>query len=247
MRVAITQPNFLPWLGYFDLLASVDMFVVLDDVQLTRRSYIVRNRIVSHLGKKEWLSLNAAKSPREAAMNDVPISERNPWWEKMMHRLELAYGEHPFWKSFAPQLFQMLAPVRGESVATYNWRMIGELYDMMGFEPLKWRLASTLDCPTQTNSPERRILEICRQFGADSFYNFKNGIERGLYSPELFKNHGISLHKQIYRHPMYRQSYGASGKTEFIPNLSIIDLIFCVGPEEAGRVVRSGSHWEKTN
>jgi hypothetical protein len=241
-RIAITQPNFLPWLGYFDLLDSVDFFVVLDDAQSTKQSFIVRNRFINHLGKEEWLTLNTVKAPHQAALNSLLVSRQNPWWSKMKHRLELAYASHPFWQPFGQELAEQLVPQADETVATYNWRLICWLRNIMGFTPLKHCFSSTLNIDA-ASSAETKIVKICQNFRANNFYNFKNGVDKGLHNPMTFGDFGIELFKQVYQHPQYPQYQSDI----FIEKLSIIDLIFNIGSEKARHVIKLGSNWERTN
>lgn len=238
MRIAVTQPNFLPWLGYFELLDQIDGFVVLDDVQLVRRSFIVRNRLFAPKGDVSWCSASVAACPRETTLDKALMFHGTPWWAELSHRIEIAYRHCPEWPS-AAALCSRLAPLAGESVAEYNFRLVKTMADGLGIPlPPCWFASQLETGPADT--PEQRMLGICRALGADAYCNFRKGIDIGLYTPAAFARAGVRLYRQDYRHPSYSQHREGG----FVPYLSALDMIACVPAGERAALVRGGRRWE---
>lgn len=238
MRVAVTQPNFLPWLGYFALLDQIDLWVSLDNVQHVRRSFIVRNRIKSPDGAVRWLTVRLEHAPQTAKINEVRLHPSD-WWGEHLDLIRESYQKAPYFSVFFEELAELLPPRPDEStLGEYNRRIVMELSRYLGIT-LESREASEI-CPILEGSPEEKILTICDRLKPSEFYNFQTGVEVGLYHPEAFHQHGMKLFKQTYRHPEYRQQGNG-----FVPYLSVIDLIFNVGPEAALNLIRSGSEWTR--
>ncbi|MTI08305.1 WbqC family protein [Curvivirga aplysinae] len=247
MKIAITQPVFLPWLGFFDLLDTVDLFVLLDDVQLSKRSFMVRNRILDTTGTSKWASLAIQNCPQKTLMNVALISQENEWWAKLLKRLDASFINAPHWPSLRQDIQAMLKPLPNETVAKYNWRLINFLCEKIGIYRAKpWVWSSQLSSMGTATSymsshatAEDKIIGICTHLGASSYYGFQGGIEKKLYSAKNFAASGISLYKQMYSHPIYPQAT----RKEFISHLSILDLLAHQGMEGAVDVIRSGRNW----
>ena len=90
------QPTFLPWIGYFDLIDKVDKFVFYDDVQLSKQSWQVRNRIKNSSGNPSWLTLPIKKHPLSTKINEVEINEDKRLIKKIIKAFEHNYSKTPF-------------------------------------------------------------------------------------------------------------------------------------------------------
>jgi hypothetical protein len=237
MRLAITQPNFMPWLGYFELLDYVDVWVSLDNVQLSRGSFVLRNRVRRPDGAVEWISVNIPKkSPLQTSIKDVQISS-NDWRERIIRRLESYYKRAPFYERFGDRVAELLASnENAPGLASLNEAIIREMSSWLGIE-YEFHRASDLEA-TLEGSPQDKVLSLMRHFEADSYCNFAGGVDAGLYDPAAFALQGVTLERHAYDHPTYPQHGGG-----FEPFLSIVDLLFETG-EEALEVVRSGRRWE---
>lgn len=234
MRVAVTQPNFLPWLGYFDLLDQVDLWVSLDNVQLTRRSFIVRNRIKLADDRPRWLSVSLKKVAQDCEIRAAELAP-GAWARSLGQVLRENYRKARY-SDQLDELCELLEPVSGDqNLARYNERILLRLAQMLG---LRFQIARASELePELSGTAEEKIFSLLSHFDVTHFYNFRRGIEMGLYDPKSFARRGIRLLKHDYQHPEYRQL----GQT-FEPQLSIVDLLLNEGPR-AAEIVRSGSRW----
>jgi hypothetical protein len=237
VRLAITQPNFMPWLGYFELLDYVDVWVSLDNVQLSRGSFVLRNRVRRPDGAVEWISVNIPKkSPLQTSIKDVQISA-NDWEERIIRRLESYYSKAPFYQRFGSQVADLLRSNKdAPGLAALNEALIHEMSSWLGIE-YEFHRASDLE-PTLEGGPQDKVLSLIRHFDADTYCNFAAGIDAGLYDAAAFAERGVTLERHAYAHPTYPQRSG-----DFEPFLSVVDLLFESG-DKALEVIRSGRNWQ---
>ena len=220
MRVAIIQPNYLPWRGYFDIIGDVDLFVFLDDTQYTRRDWRNRNRIKTREGLK-WIIVPVQHAPRNILIKDVTIDESHNWCTGQLNQLREAYGKAPYFNQYYPQLEVLL---RGHSpnlcdfaIQTVRWGM----YALGIHTPLV--RSSQLG---STGSKQEKILNILRATGASAYVS--GPAARDYLCPDAFERAGIDLLYKVYQYPEYNQLWGG-----FEPGVSIIDLLFNLGPGAA--------------
>lgn len=236
MRLAITQPNFMPWLGYFELLDYVDIWVSLDSVQLPRRSFVLRNRVRRPDGVADWISLSVEKCPRETSIANARVACTD-WDRQVVRRLASYYRNAPFYSRFAARVGELLtSATRPSGVAAFNESIINEMASWLGIR-YEFHRASEIE-PNLEGSPQEKILSLLGHFDVDVYCNFARGIEAGLYDPDAFSQRGIQLRKHAYVHPTYSQHGGG-----FEPFLSVVDLLFETG-EQAIEIIRSGRRWE---
>lgn len=241
MRVAATQPNFLPWIGYYDLLQSVDVFIILDCVQLVRRSFMTRNRVFNAKDEVYWISESVNNCPQKTNMDQAYMDDDRAWVDGILNKLQASYRTFVGFKGFHQRLSEILPPHQGETAAQYNWRTLKDVGEHLGVRmPGVVVLASEIVGDTEYESPEDRIFDLCKKMNATEFFNFKKGVEIGLYSSKRFKEQSIRLFKQEYEHPVYDQYRSVP----FVSHLSVIDLGFCM-TDGASRFIASGARWEE--
>ena len=238
MKVAITQPNFLPWLGYFELLDKVDLFISLDNVQTTKRSFIVRNQVKSPNGNAKWISVNLEKASRGVLIMDA-ILAKGGWWALHFEKIRNYYQEAPFLDKYNALIWELLNPGDDETLGDYNLHIIQKLVKELGIT-VEFQKSSDIQ-PVLEGTPQEKILAILNKVGATEFYNFKRGVDVGLYQPDILTSQRILLFKQDYQHPEYAQT-----GEEFLPYMAIIDLLVNKG-EKAREILLSGSNWVKMN
>ena len=185
LTVAIMQPYFIPYAGYFRLFAASDLFVIYDCVQFPRRGWVHRNKMVAADGQECWLTLPLEKMPRAVRIRDLSFSpDAAAILQQRMGRIPLLSTiRHP-----EPAILQSVKRVVGTPV-DYLERLLGEIVPYLG---LRWRTvrSSSLDVPDSLHGQDR-IIEIARRLGATRYINAPGG--RALYEAERFDAAGIEL------------------------------------------------------
>ena len=231
MRVAIMQPTWLPWMGYFDLIDQVDLFVFLDTVQFTNRSWQCRNRIKTKQGRK-WISLPVSTGTREDTTLNTALVYPEYRMRKFLKTLQQEYSGARAFKSEFPGLTEHLSDISdGACLAEVNIDFIHFAMDRLQI-PTQTVRAETLP---EFDGRVMRLIEICRLFNADTYVSAPGSADYiGREGVKCFEEAGIDLVFQRYDHPIYQQ-WGAG----FLSYMSIIDLLLNVG-EQAGAILRSG-------
>ena len=231
MRLAIMQPYFLPYLGYFQLMSAADKLVLLDDVNFINRGWINRNRIAVN-GEPYWLTLPLAKASQNRLINEIQIVDEPVWPKKMMRTVELSYRNAPFADEILPLFSDILKEARG-SLSSFLFRQLRQVADYLRID-VKIEPTSTI-YPKEGRTGQDRILDICRREGATSYVNLPGG--RDLYDAEAFATAGVKL---LFIEPnldaLVLQHGGQEG-----PSLSILDLLMHNSPATIGDAVRNVS------
>ncbi len=213
------QPVYLPWLGLFHKIAATDTFVSFDGVQYLPKDWNNRNRIKTANGP-QWLTVPVLKKRhREKPIREIEINNALPWRRKHWTALSLAYGRAPFWDDYAPVL---------ADVYEREWRLLTELdehllrifLDLLGIR-IQFLRASDF---ALSGRKSELVLDMCRTLGAE-VYVF-GALGRDYADVDAFEHAGVSVRFQDYRHPVYPQLHG-----DFVPYLSIVDLLFNCGPD----------------
>lgn len=227
--VAIHQPNFLPWLGYFDKLARADVFVLLDHVQFPKKggTWVNRVRLLTGGDQAGWVTVPVDRSYHGVrAINEMRIDESRPWREKLLKTLRTSYGKAPGFDEVFPALERLIEGSEPE-LAELNERGIAELAELLGLGDAAFVKSSELDVSGQATE---LLIEIVGEVGGGS-YLCGAGSE-GYLEPEKFERAGIELRMQEFRHPAYDQ-----GTAEFIEGLSSVDALMALGPERARELI----------
>lgn len=230
MRVAICQPTYLPWLGYFDLIDQVDTFVVLDTVQFDKRSWQQRNRIKTPSGLS-WLTVPViSRGKYEQKIQEVEILDRN-FTKTHLRSLELNYSPSRYFDRFFPGLCSILGAVEsGSRLAELNLRLLRWLTSVLGIRT-SIVLASSLN---QEGKRTVLLANICRHFGATHYISPIGSAEYLLGDLSIMTSAGAETLFQHYVHPEYEQRF-----PPFLAYASVVDLIFNEG-DRAMEIIRSG-------
>lgn len=225
MRVAIHQPNFIPWLGIFQRAAMVDRFVVFDHVQAMRgKSWLTRNRILVQ-GEPRWLTMPTRKSGAGLpAVSEVQIQWESPIVAKHLRTLEAEYGRHPhFDEVFA--LVSDLYETRAPLIADLNMAFFSQVLGRLGLDTELVRsseLASRDPLLLGLRGNEL-VVATCRAAGADEYISGDGCLD--FIDPPAFETQRVAFWFQRFVHPEYPQkSTGA-----FVSHLSVLDALFNVG------------------
>lgn len=228
MRVAIHQPQYLPWLGYLDKLDSADVFVVLDTVQFKKHEWQNRNRIRTKEGW-QWLTVPIIDRFPER-IDRVEVNATADWSRKHRQALRLHYGRARHWEPLGPALLALLERP-GTRLRDLNIAALDLLCDHLGIATRRL-LASGLSA---REDPTDRLIDLCRAVGGTEYLAGESG--PAYMDLGRFARAGIAVSAQGYRHPAYPQQY-----TPFVSHLSVVDLLFNCGPESLA-VLRSGRSW----
>ena len=218
MIVSVHQPQYLPWLGYFDKIDKADVFVLLDTVQFKKNEWQNRNRIKTAQGA-QWLTVPVMyRFPQ--LIREVEINHREKWQHKQRQAMLSNYRKAPFWSMLEP-FFEEIFSTRWDGIARLNMHVVKKLTEILGIETPLF-VASEIGAFPE--DPDERLIAITRHFGADRYLAGSGG--HGYMDLEKYREQGVEVIFQHYRHPVYNQLYG-----DFEPFLSVIDLIFNHGKE----------------
>ncbi len=233
MIVAAHQPNFLPWLGFFDKLRRADVFVIVDHVQFERQNYQNRALIKTDDGPR-WLTVPVEQRSREETILDKRLCAgqegRNDWRRRARRALEQSYARAPHFRLLAGPFLETLAQP-GESLVELNVRLIRLVMDALG---IKTRLLRSSALGV-TGAKSEMVLNLCRAVGADAYLAGEGG-SRGYLDEAAFARAGVRVAWQGFSHPTYPQE---PSRAPFAPGLSALDLLFNCGPESA-RILEAG-------
>ena len=217
-RVAIVQSNYVPWRGYFDLIASVDEFILLDDVQYAKGGWRNRNRIKT-AGGPIWLTIPVHSSGRRR-IDEVEIADLS-WAERHLKTLAQAYGRAPGYRRCEPWLTEVYLEARYTTLSEVNRAFLGRICAELG---IPTRLTESRRYAAGGNK-SRRVLELCQAAGADEYVS--GPAARSYLDESLFERAGIGVRWFSYpdypRYPQLHPPYEA--------RLSILDLLLNTGPD----------------
>jgi hypothetical protein len=219
--VAVHQPNFYPWLGFFDKWARADVFVLLDDVQFPKTGGVWTNRSgIAQEGKKVWFTAPISRSfSGVVRVNEIHLLDDSSWREKLVRKFAAAYRSAPFRDE---GLELLVADVLGAQtlLVDLNLASLMRLGSLLGLDREKIILSSALDI---TASSTERLVQIVQQSGGTTY--LAGGGAQGYQQDEDFAKKGLHVDYQDFRHPLYEQT----GTESFIPGLSILDSLSQLG------------------
>lgn len=215
MKLAVMQPYIFPYIGYYQLLNTSDVFVLYDDVTFIKNGFINRNRLKLN-GEARWFTLPAKGASSNTKITEIELLDANN--QKIFKSLEQNYTKSPFFQPVF-SLFQQVIANQDRSVVSIAEASLRTVIQYLGLEKQIIR-ASQLDYP-RTESAQSRLIQLCRLLGCDSYINSIGG--KSLYDKASFKEAGICLSFISPRDITYPQ-----GKGPFLPYLSIVDhLMWC--------------------
>jgi len=217
--VAIHQPNYLPYLGYFDKIRRADVFVFLDTVTYTHNDYRNRNRVKTSQGER-WLTVPVVrKGALETPIKDIRI-DGSRWCRKHWRTMEQSYSRSPHFAEY-----------RGffKEVYETEWAMLANLdkflvRKMCGFLGVNATIVDASELGVVRGTKTDLLISICKTLGADKYVS-GSGAE-GYMDREKFGDAGVEVVLQDFGCPVYDQLYGG-----FVPNLSAVDYLFNCGGE----------------
>jgi hypothetical protein len=227
MKLGIMQPYFFPYIGYWQLMKVVDKYIIYDDVNFIKAGWINRNKILMN-GEGKMINLQLHNASQNKLINEVEVQEGNSVYnKKLLKTLETCYKKAPHYDDVFP-VIESIIKLDEKNLARYLEFSIRRVSEYLSIDT-ELIVSSTI---TKNNDlrGQDKVIEICKELGADEYINAIGG--QGLYSPEDFVAQGIQLKFLKSGEIRYQQF-----KNEFVPNLSIIDVMMFNSIEEVKKML----------
>ncbi len=220
-RVAIVQSSYIPWKGYFDLIRAVDEFILLDDVQFTRRDWRSRNRIKTRQGVM-WLTIPVRNKGRYLQTIEETCVADRAWAGKHWAALRASYARTPFFDAYAAELESLYRDLdHEERLSAINHHLISAACRTLGITtPITW----SSDYAAVSGKSER-LLDLCHKARATEYLSGPSA--RGYLDEAMFADAGVTVRFVDYSgYPEYPQPH-----PPFEHHVTVLDLLFATGPE----------------
>jgi len=213
------QPQYLPWIGYFDRMSRADLFVLADDLQYVKDYFQQRTKIRTRDGWM-WLSVPVHhRLSEKQSINETRIDNEQGWRRRHWAALQHSYSRAPFFADYRER-FQQLYEREWNGLGDLNVATIDLLAEALGIDTPRVRAS---ELPGVGGSKTDYIVSICRAVGADVYLSGPTG--KTYLMTERVADAGVDLVYQDFEHPIYRQVYGDT----FEPRMSAADMLFCCG------------------
>jgi hypothetical protein len=219
MIIAIHQPNYLPYLGFFDKMMRADIFVIYDNTQFNDRDFQHRNKIRTPHG---WQWLTVPVESKSISIKDIKIKNETiidgvTWKEAHFRKIRDNYKKTPYYASYEEQL-KTIYENRHDKLIDLNMDII---YFLRNAFKIKTKIIFASELNFISKSTER-LIDITEALGGDVYLSGSGGLN--YLDESLFERRGIRVEMQDFKHPIYKQRYEG-----FMPNMSGIDGIFNLG------------------
>ncbi len=226
MKLGIMQPYFFPYIGYWQLMNAVDRYVIYDDVNFIKGGWINRNQILLN-GDAVRINLILSQASSFKKINETQISPDKKPLKNLIRTIEGAYHNAPQFSQAFP-IIQSILENEDKNLASFLCYANKEIHDYLNMS-CELIISSEIDKDNELKGKDK-VIDICRLLGADTYYNAVGGME--LYDKDEFKHHGIDLRFLETDSITYPQF-----KNNFIPNLSIIDVMMFNDKEEITKML----------
>jgi len=223
MKLAIMQPYFFPYIGYFQLINAVDTFVVYDDVNFIKQGWINRNYILLN-NRKQLITLELKGASSFKPINKVEVGGN---MEKLVKTISQSYCRAPFFEEVFPVMKDALC-YQESNLAQFIFKSLKNIADYLKIQT-KFLMSSHIEKDNSLKGQDR-VLDMCKLLNAKVYINAIGGIE--LYSKDEFRRNGIDLFFMRTKDIVYKQF-----DKECIPKLCIIDVLMFNGKEEVKRLL----------
>ena len=230
MIICIHQPEYLPYIGFFERMADADIFVLLDDVGYQKNGFINRNKIKTEKGPK-WITVPVKNRSSNLKINEVLIDNSKDWQASQWNSIAAAYSKSPYFKEYS-KFFEQTFNKKWERIADLNFYLIENVAKLLGINS---KIMKSSDLKISGKATER-LINICQCLKADNYLSGP-GNEDHQVEKEEFEKKDIKVEVKEFSNPEYAQMYMAK---EFFPYMSIIDLLFNEGPNSSD-IIKSGN------
>lgn len=232
MIVAVHQPQYLPWIGYFDKMRRADVFCYLDDVQYKKNEWQNRNRIKT-AQNWQWLTVPVRYRFPEK-INEVQINNTIRWNKKHLQALVTNYSRAPYFNAYI-SIFEDVFSDAWDLISDLNIHLIERLKDALQLQEKNTIISSQLELRQE---PTERLIDICKALGADTYLAGQGAAD--YMDLTRFEKNGLKVIMQDFKHPVYPQLF-----KEFQSHLSIVDLLFNCGPASLEIISEANSEYTK--
>jgi len=218
--IAIHQPNFFPWLGYFNKIARCDSFILLNNVQFPKKGGTYINRVKILIDRKDsWITVPVKRDYHGVKyIKDIEINNATSWQKKMLNTIKINYSKFPYYSEVI-SIIENLITQPTNSLSEFNINSISKLCEIWGYEQ-KLILGSNLE---YSGNSTNLLISLTKAVNGTAYMCGGGAIN---YQDDLeFAKAGLNLIYQKFNHPTYSQNNIKS----FLPGLSIIDALFCCG------------------
>ncbi len=221
IKVAIHQPNFFPWLGYFDKISRSDVFIFLDHVQYQKTGGLWSNRVQLLIGgTAQWITAPLDRGFHGVRpVNAMKFLAQHPWRQKFVKTLAANYAKALFFGEIL-RFIEPLIMNSEENIARYNATAILAICEKLDLPTSKIKWSSQSDCEGQSNE---MLISLIRAVGGNTY--MCGGGAAGYQEEALFSAAEVDLMHQSFKHPVYDQCI----QSDFVPGLSIIDALMNCG------------------
>jgi len=219
--VAIHQPNFFPWLGYFDKMERSDIFIFLDHVQFPKTGGVWCNRVkLRSGGEARWVTGPIRRAFHGVAtIKEIEWADEQPWRSKLLKTLVTNYSKAPFFRETMTWI-EPLVLLPDHNLASYNMTVIKAIASQIGLRHEHCVRSSSLCFEGQATD---LLINLTLKVGGSCY--MCGGGATGYQEDQAFAQAGISLSYQSFQHPVYPQA----GLVDFMPGLSIVDALMNLG------------------
>jgi hypothetical protein len=230
MVVAIHQPNFFPWLGFFDKINRADVFILFDDVQFPKTGGVWSNRAMFLVsGEAKWITATIDRNYHGTKnINEMKFHSTDPWRQKMFKSLENSYKKHPYFDEIITEIFPLLNNEEN-NIALYNVHAILHIAKKIEVDLSKIRLSSELE---KLGTSNELLINLTKFVNGDTY--MCGGGADGYQDEQVFKSNNVKLENQNFKHPTYPQFK----RSNFTPGLSIIDALMNIGFSGTAELMR---------
>ncbi|MFC1630187.1 WbqC family protein [Patescibacteria group bacterium] len=228
MILTAHQPEYLSWIGFFDRIYQADIFVVLDDVQYQKGGFINRNKIKTSQGW-QWLTVPVKEREGRKKINEVAINNQADWAKSHWKAMSCNYSNATHFKEHA-DFFKGVFDKEWEMIAELDVFLLENIMNLLG---IKKRIERS-SLMNVTGEATERLVNMCKELGATTYLSGPGG--REYMEMEKFKEANINVIFQDFVHPTYPQLFK---EKDFIPYLSIVDILFNCGSESLKTILSS--------
>ncbi len=220
-KIAILQPNYIPWKGVFDLINRVDVFVFYDDVQYTTKDWRNRNKIKTINGDK-WLSVPVInKSKRHQLICDAMIDATKCWQKEHYRKLTYNYQKAKYFEQYKHILDTILVENKWSKISDLDIFATKLIASEIGIGAM-W--INTSDLKIHGAKEGEKVIKICKELGCSHFINGPSS--KAFIDENLFEKEGIKLDYMTYSYPEYEQLF-----QPFSHQVTVLDVLFNCGPD----------------